>query len=159
MVWKLQSLALALLGVGTLASATPAQSFGDDQEAWWYFGSAGPNNSFGASLDLISDLNGDGVPDAIVGIPDRYFFSLTGQVDLVCGATGGLIRSIFGRSGQRLGQLVAAGGDLDGDGVEDILARFTGNPPGDHRSIAAFSGATGQPLSGSIPNLAGGCNP
>ena len=68
------------------------------------------------SLDSIEDLNGDGRRDLIVGD------GVANQVELRSGANGALLGTINGPAGFcGFGHDVASMGDVDGDGLEDIL--------------------------------------
>lgn len=80
-----------------------------------------PGEMIGFSLAATGDLNGDRVPDFVVGAPGKN--SDKGLFLTVSGATGGFLTYSFGTVvGNRLGYaLSAAGGDLNGDGVPDIL--------------------------------------
>lgn len=112
---------------------------------------AHPQDEFGFSVAGIGDVDGDLVPDVAVGAPndDQADFE-AGRVYLISGATGETIREISGN--QRRGELgtsVSAAGDLDGDGVPDILAGAPRDSvPGVYSPGAAyaFSGQTGQVL-------------
>ena len=82
---------------------------------------------FGASLASLGDVNGDGVPDIAVGEP------AAGTVLVLSGAN----RSVWCRgtdpSGSVTGHMgfsVAAAGDMNGDGVPDVLAGAPDISPG-----------------------------
>ncbi len=86
------------------------------------------NQRFGRTLDVIGDLNGDGVDEIWVGtgglsgVPDTVFV-----VDVVSGI------HLFSetRAGVRFGHWLGAGGDVNGDGVPDAIAGapLTSLPP------------------------------
>ncbi len=101
------------------------------------------NDQFGLSTAVIGDVDGDGVVDLVVGCPneDRAKGGRSdGAVYVISGATGVEIRSHVGTRIEQLGMKVAAGADLDGDGVGDYVATpdLTRNP-----IVYAWSGASG----------------
>jgi FG-GAP repeat protein/VCBS repeat protein len=97
------------------------------------------------------DVNGDGIPDVIVGNPSwpSTFISpnwYLGGVWVYDGATGSLIRSHPSfPTYHKVGSSVSAAGDVDGDGFADYaftwMAQPMGGPVPDNVTI--FSGATG----------------
>ncbi len=92
-----------------------------------------PGSELGASLSAAGDLDGDGLDDLLVGAPgeDRAYVwlgdpsGLSGTVDLQVGADA---------TGEAFGTAVAAGQDLDGDGLHDLAV---GAPLG----FAGYGGA------------------
>jgi hypothetical protein len=72
---------------------------------------------FGAAVAGGSDVDGDAIPDLLVGAPDAVFGD--GRAHVFSGASGALIRSHFAASpgsGENLGFAVAFIGDTNGDG-------------------------------------------
>lgn len=111
------------------------------------------NNSFGASVSGGADINGDGVPDFIVGAPNYDvppgIARRDGAVYVYSGSNGALI---YKRTGDiaygdfHLGTSVSAAGDLDGDGRADFMAGAPfGNPGGTGKVgvVRVYSGVTG----------------
>ncbi len=83
-----------------------------------------PGDRFGAAVATISDLNGDGIADWLVGagLAD-YAFENAGAAYLLSGADGSVLRRHDGHgTDQRFGFLVTPAGDANGDGVEDYAA-------------------------------------
>mmetsp|Transcript_6190 Transcript_6190/g.18467 ORF Transcript_6190/g.18467 Transcript_6190/m.18467 type:complete len:517 (-) Transcript_6190:396-1946(-) len=107
-------------------------------------------HEFGFSLAGPGDLNGDGVPDIVIGVPfDDEFDTSVGAVHVcflgsdgkmldrsdtalgsvkITRSNGGLQAAIA--SHDRFGTAVAAVGDLDGDGITDIAVGAPGRHAG-----------------------------
>ncbi|MDX2114177.1 MAG: integrin alpha [Planctomycetota bacterium] len=93
-------------------------------------------DQFGASVSAVGDVDGDTVPDYIVG---ARFADVggndAGMARVFSGATGDTIRTLRGlQAGDQFGSAVSGAGDLNGDASEDVLV---GAPQND----AAASGA------------------
>jgi RTX calcium-binding nonapeptide repeat (4 copies)/FG-GAP repeat/FG-GAP-like repeat len=96
------------------------------------------NNDFtGASVDGVGDMNGDGIDDLIVGAPSASPNGKTGagQAYVVFGQSGGFspsfnLSSLNGNNGfalngisdfDALGYSVSGTGDVNGDGIDDLI--------------------------------------
>ncbi|MEO0971858.1 MAG: integrin alpha [Pseudomonadota bacterium] len=111
-----------------------------------------PNGGFGRSLEAINDINGDSVPDIVVGAHLHAVDGKpgVGQVFVYSGASGDLLMTIDspeGAKGAWFGLPVSSTADVDGDGTSDILvgAAFErGNTPYPQGRAYIFSGASGR---------------
>jgi hypothetical protein len=103
---------------GTLTGRVSLRS-GVDGAEWFSLEGAGPLDAFGTAVAGAGDLDGDGVPDLIIGSPAGT--PPSGSVHVVSGAGGGLLLLLEGNVvGDRFGEAVAGVGDVDGDGVPDL---------------------------------------
>lgn len=79
------------------------------------------DDTYGFSIGGISDRNGDGNPDIVIGAPS-LFSSTSEFVRIVSGITGGTIRTyIADASNIDFGWDVDGNGDFNGDGKKDLL--------------------------------------
>jgi hypothetical protein len=91
------------------------------------------NEFLGASLDVVPDLDGDGIDELLIGAPNVDYSTTRGAAYLVMGPfTAGVAASMAtatwtgSSDDDSLGTLVRAAGDLDGDGVVDLLLGAVG---------------------------------
>jgi hypothetical protein len=97
---------------------------------------------FGWAVSELRDIDGDHVDDVIIGEVDGGSH-LSGRVWVYSGSTGRLIYKLTGKAGDQNGFAVADAGDVDGDGVPDIIsgAPGVGSAPG---NAYVYSGANGR---------------
>lgn len=137
MRWTVPLASLALL---TLASA---------QSPIFRLGGTRTNEAFGRALEVAGDVNGDGYADIVIGAPgDDTRGQGAGAVHVVSGHDGGTLWHFAGeRTWQALGNSVAAAGDVDNDGVPDIIAggndQVGSSAPG---IVRVYSGKSGRVL-------------
>jgi hypothetical protein len=129
---------------------------GGDAHLIWEIAGPSQGAPFGASLAAVGDVDGDGICDLAIG---AYLASAPGaigcgMVRLVSGASGGTIRDRRGDSGgDHMGWSVAAAGDVDHDGVPDVIGGAIddddlGESTGSARIWSGASGATIRTLVG-----------
>ncbi|HKB17012.1 MAG TPA: VCBS repeat-containing protein, partial [Planctomycetota bacterium] len=141
-------------GVGDLAILRPPSAHAVSGATGSILSSFLISNTTGPSslrdIAGIGDVDGDGIPDIAVGVAGTGLFN-DGSVSLYSGATGTSLWSAFGALFQTLGRAVAGPGDLNGDGIPDVVATGV-------NVLRAFSGTNGAVLY-SVPGAPGGSGP
>lgn len=94
---------------------------------------AGAN--FGAAIAEVGDVNGDGIPDLLVGAPLQDVDGRTdqGQAFVISGDDGTLLFTLDNptpQAGAQFGSALARTGDIDGDGKLDFLVGAPGQDAG-----------------------------
>ncbi|MDQ7013679.1 MAG: integrin alpha [Planctomycetota bacterium] len=107
------------------------------------------NDAFGFSADFVADFDGDGLADVAVTAPRAALTTdRVGRVYVYSSFDGQLLRTLFGRRGDRFGFFVGSGRDINLDGVPDIdvdgMALVGRGLPADREFV--FSGVTGEML-------------
>lgn len=103
----------------------------------------------GTAVTATGDVNGDGIDDfaAAAHSADGKGLTSNGRVDIYSGADGSVIHSIYGDySGAYMGFRLSSVGDLDGDGVNELLVSASGGwLDGNHvqSGVELRSGANG----------------
>jgi hypothetical protein len=108
----------------------------------------------GRSVAGAGDVDGDGVPDLLIGGANLVAFGVSGA-DVLAGGTFDLddVGTVFQASAAQ-GDVVlsvAAGGDLDGDGLEDLLITSANNLAVGLGKVCVFLG--GGLLTGGVLSL------
>jgi FG-GAP repeat/FG-GAP-like repeat len=105
----------------------------------WRFG-GGISNAHSHSCSTAGDMDGDGFDDVVLGGTDGTIHF----VEVRSGKTGLLIHNWTSQYPIYLGITVRGGGDVNGDGIPDVIARETDSQSGS--KVKVYSGATGQIL-------------
>jgi len=135
---------------------------GSDGSQLHAFPSSGLFTGFGWAIAGGHDIDGDAVPDILIGAFNNAAAGWgSGSVFVHSGASWGLIRQHDGSGAQNLGASVAFVGDLDGDGVCDYAAgatHYNNYLPGPEEAGEAYvySGASGAVIHHLGPGAVGG---
>jgi hypothetical protein len=140
-------------GVADVVSGAPGQAT-DVGHAYVYSGATGKTiarlpghhhgDMFGAAVSGAGDVDGDGVPDLLVGAPGSG--TAVGRAYVISGRTFRVIRVLSAhRPGDEFGDGTARTPDLNGDGVPDLIVGASGMNPG-HGAAYVYSGRTGKRL-------------
>ena len=109
----------------------------------------GTHYLFGSSVSGLGDINNDGADDFIIGTRwDATGGHLAGSVAVISGADASVIYQFIGEAGDQLGYASNAAGDVNNDGVPDIIV---GTPWNDESGTDAgkaiiYSGIDGTEL-------------
>lgn len=109
------------------------------------------DDDFGVSVSIAGDLNQDGYPDQLVGAFNALEFGKRkGRARCYSGLDGTILYTWTGPGAETrgFGYSVSDAGDLNGDGVEDVLigAQYSSWNGYDTGSVFAHSGADGSVL-------------
>ncbi len=101
-------------------------------------------HSFGFAIAPAGDMNNDGFDDFLIGSPGTRFNGVGfGGAELYSGSDGSLLRTYFApEPGHQYGGAIASAGDVNNDGVADVIIGAVGNGT-DRGDAYVYSGATG----------------
>ncbi|MSQ03275.1 MAG: hypothetical protein EXR71_15515 [Myxococcales bacterium] len=128
-------------GVFGLLNAAALESFSDlDESAWFRVSGDAAGDQLGAAVACPGDLDEDGLGDVFVGVPRSegegtdsgsvaVFFGRS-EPDVGLFAADADARFLGAGADARLGAVLATAGDLDHDGVGDVLAGAPGGAGG-----------------------------
>lgn len=116
-----------------------------DRSSKWVISGGLPGDGIGTSVAVLGDLDGDGVRDLAIGAPQQgYSRRSRGYVLLVSIGRQEELRRIDGEvDGELFGAVVASAGDVDGDGIDDVLVASREYRHGGWGFCRIFSGNDG----------------
>ncbi|KAA3607841.1 MAG: hypothetical protein DWQ01_12195 [Planctomycetota bacterium] len=125
--------------------ATSGLQMASAQDLYLAYDGPAQGDQFGTSVACPGDVDLDGVPDFLVGAPFHDAGGINaGMARLISGASGELIVTFYGDfADDNFGRRVRGAGDVDNDGVPDLVigAEQGGNQNGGY--VVAYSGADG----------------
>jgi hypothetical protein len=138
----------------SVATATAGHAAGRPATVLHTWNGDQANERFGFAVSELTDIDGDGVREAIVGAPFHRDAggTMAGHTDVRSGRTGALLYRFDGAAEDRHGYAMADAGDVNGDGKADIVVGATGVTPLQCNSaprtgrVYVYSGADGSLL-------------
>lgn len=122
--------------------ATFANPFVEDVKILREWRGQSATDQFGWNARNIGDVDGDGAPDVVTSAPTKVLGGQpAGRIYVYSSGTGALLWSADGNPGDRLGIGVEGAGDVNADGIPDVVA---GAPGGGYASV--YSGIDGTVL-------------
>lgn len=101
-------------------------------------------DEFGWIARNLRDVDGDGIADLVTSAPGKTVGGpQAGKIYVYSGKQGTLLWTVEGHPGDRFGEGIENAGDVDGDGVDDVIASA---PGGDWAAV--YSGIDGKHLLG-----------
>ena len=120
-----------LVGVRDLYGNRTGHAFvfsGADGSILYSFSGEGAKDAFGAGVISANDFNSDGVNDFLIVAPLNDAAGVDfGRVYLFSGSDGALLQTLDGHSAEGFGSGIAAGSDLNGDGLPEIVVGASTN--------------------------------
>jgi hypothetical protein len=144
----------ALAAGAVILTAAPAAASPPSEREPIHTWRAATGGTYGFAVSQLADVDHDRVPDAIIGAA-RYRDAsgqVRGRTEVRSGRSGRLIYEFVGAPGDAHGYAMADAGDVNRDGVPDIVVGATGEPqlmctaaPGAGR-VYVYSGRDGRTL-------------
>jgi hypothetical protein len=126
---------------------------GADGSLLHHWNGTGTGDLHGSSVSGAGDVNNDGFDDVIVGSPYTDFGGLynLGSVFIYSGSDGSILHQFDGQhQNEFFGTAVAAGSDVNGDGIQDWVIGASGtnhvSGTGRHGAVHLYSGFDGSRL-------------
>lgn len=149
-----------ILFVGADAGSVRVYSGANPGQTLFNINGATASASLGQSLGGIGDFDGDGRPDIVAGAPNDDVGAVdVGEVRVVSGATGGTLASWRGGLNDHMGRSVGGAGDLNADGLADVLSGANEAPFGAGQAYVHLAGVTSSDVYCTPKINSQGCSP
>lgn len=135
--------ALATMALGA-SGAQAAGTFVEPVTVLQTFSGTHPGGLFGWAVSELSDVNGDGIMEAIIGEP----FHAGGHTFVYSGRTGSLLYAWDGVGAEQFGYAMADAGDTNRDGIADVIVGAPSAGPGHAYLFSGRNGSLLRTLSG-----------
>lgn len=115
----------------------------------------------GQALAGFGDFNGDSVPDLLIGSPNLNFNGITasGEARVVSGTNGATLASFSAGLNDHTGRSVSSAGDINQDGVRDIVIGIPDAPFGAGQAEVRLSQTTAPTIYCTAKVNSQGCTP
>jgi hypothetical protein len=100
-------------------------------------------DQLGSTVCWCGDVDGDGLEDLAAGAPSQ---TGAGAIAIYSSASWTLIRTLHATGTGRLGMAMVDAGDMNGDGIDDLLVGAPGSPSVSIGTVKLFSGFDGSVL-------------
>ncbi len=136
------ALALSPFLIAFLCAPLGAQGFLECTRTLHVLEGEAAGDQFGWVSSPVPDVDGDGVPELLVSAPFHDSGGANaGRLYLFDGRTGIERFHVDGATGEQFGHSVRDAGDLDGDGIGDLIAGGPGGVPGVARVLSGTDGS------------------
>jgi hypothetical protein len=125
---------------------------GKTHDTLFYLNGSHARDKMGSSVSFLGDVTGDGKSEVMISAPGTYTRGIigAGRATIYSGKNGSSLWTFYGqKENDRLGFAVNGAGDVDGDGVPDVVVGAPGYDSGAAQDVGMmyiYSGQTGDTI-------------